>query len=378
MNFELTSEQELLLESVKRWVETKYSFAQRQKIRRLPRGFAPENWREMAELGWLALALPSDVGGLGQSTIESCIIAEELGRALVLEPFVQVGILAAQLIDLAGSPQQRANWLPGLISGERIVTVAHNEHESPGALSFVETRANFVDGKWTISGRKTLTFAADAADLLLISARTTGAADDEDGISLFGLDPAAPGLKRRDYRTVDGLHVSDVTLQNVTASNEALVGQRDRAFPAIERAHQIAITVLCAEAIGMMEQALSATCEYLRSRKQFGVQIGTFQVLQHRVADMYIETQIARAALWRALAYRRRAVASAKAQMGRVARFVCGQAIQLHGGIGVTEEFPIGHYFKRMTVFDLTFGNTQAHLKSIVRAQCRNKTSMVA
>jgi alkylation response protein AidB-like acyl-CoA dehydrogenase len=178
---------------------------------------------------------------------------------------------------------------------------------------------------------------------------------------------------------VDGGHAADVVLDNVIVPGNALVGKLHEAFPALEQAYARGITVLCAEAVGMMESALSQTCDYLRTRKQFGVLIGTFQALQHRAADMYIETNVARAALWRALAFlespdlaeRRRAVASAKAQIGRAARYVCGQAVQLHGGIAITEEFPIGHYFKRMTVFDLTFGTPQAHLQSLARALSR-------
>jgi len=380
MNFELDSEQEMLRDSVQRWVQKTYAFNDRQKVRNLPHGFSKEHWKEIADLGWLAVALPEDVGGIGQSTIESCLIAEELGRGLVLEPYVAVGVLGAHLVDRAGSADQRNQWLPDLISGERILTVAHSEHESAGGLGAVQTKAEKSGDGWKLSGSKSLVFAADAAQALLVSARTSGNFMDEDGISLFAVDPNAAGVKRRDYRTVDGTHASDITLDNVHVPATAVVGTPGKAFTALEYAYDRATITLCAEALGMMEQSVVMTCDYLKTRKQFGVPIGTFQVLQHRAADMYIETQVARAAVWRALAFlsaedasqRRRAVASAKAQVGKTARSVCGQAVQLHGGIAITEEFPIGHYFKRMTLFDLTFGNTQAHLNSIAAAISRS------
>ena len=383
MQFELDSEQELLRDSVRRWVEKKYPFNQRQKIRDLPKAFAPENWKEMAELGWLAVSLPEEAGGLGQSIVESCLIAEELGRGLILEPYVQVSVLAAQLISHATSGVQREELLGELMAGEKIIAAAHHEHQSPGNLSFVKTSAEQAGGGWSISGRKALVFAGDAANSFVVSARVDGDTNDENGIALFVVDASATGLTRRDFRTVDGTHASDLTLTNVTVPTEACLGKPGDAYAAIEAAHQLAIAVLCAEAVGMMEHALEMTCEHLRTRQQFGVPIGTFQTLQHRAADMYLETQVGRAAVWRALDFlangnadqKRQAVSSAKAQVGRTARYVCSQAIQCHGGIAITEEFPIGHYYKRMTVFDLTFGNTNIHLRNLARAMCQSKAA---
>jgi alkylation response protein AidB-like acyl-CoA dehydrogenase len=375
MNFELNEEQAMLRDSVRRWMANHYSFAQHQQIARLPQAFLHDHWKEMGELGWLGIALPEDVGGLGQSFIEASLIAEELGRGLALEPYVSVAALAANLILRAASPAQQAKWLPPLIAGEKIVVVAHNEHEARGELAFVETRGTQVGESWHLRGAKKLVFAAGTADLIIISARTSGQTSDAHGLSLFAVDPKTSGLVRRDYQTIDGRGASDLRFDEISVPADALIGCVGEAHEPLEYAHQCAITLSCAEAVGMMEHALLATRDYLTTRKQFGVAIGSFQALQHRAADMFIEVQVARAALWGALASlnsspskaSRRAVATAKAQVGRAARFVCSQAIQLHGGIGVTEEYPIGHYFKRMNVFDLEYGNVHTHLLSIVR-----------
>jgi alkylation response protein AidB-like acyl-CoA dehydrogenase len=374
VNFELTDEQAMLRDSVRRWTDANYAFAQYQQIARSD-GLDQGLWRDMASLGWLGISLPEEVGGLAQPLLETCIVAEELGRALVLEPFVPVAVFAGHLIDRAAVGEQRASWLGALIAGETIVAVAHGEDEARGDPHCVKTRATRAGDAWRLSGAKSLVFAADSARFCLVSARVEGDTSSSSGVSLFAVEPGAPGLVRRDYRTVDGRRASDLTLNDVVVSRDQMLGPPAGAMPAIEAALERAMIVLCAEAVGLMDQVLWLTRDYLRERRQFGVPIGSFQALQHRMADMYIRVQIARAALWRALVFlddqdatqRRRAIATAKLQVGNAARFVCGQAIQLHGGLAITEQFRIGHYFRRMTVFDATFGTAHSHLVRIAR-----------
>jgi alkylation response protein AidB-like acyl-CoA dehydrogenase len=378
MNFELDAEQAMLRDSVRQWVAKNYAFNQRKEIGKLADGFNRDHWREMAELGWLGVSMPEELGGLGGSPIETALIAEELGRGLVLEPYVSVAILAAHVLERAALASQREALIPSLISGEKIIALAHGEHEARDELQHVEARAAYANGSWRLAGAKSLVVAASAADVFLISARTSGKHDDRDGISLFAVDASTKGLRLRTFQTIDGARAADLAFE-ISVPSDALIGARDQAIEALEYGHQQAITAACAEAIGMMDQALWMTRDYLLTRKQFGVLIGTFQALQHRAADMYVEVQVARAALWRALASfletdvasRRRAIQSAKAQVGKTARFVCGQAVQLHGGIAITEEFAIGHYFKRMCMFDLMYGNTHLQLQKIARELAR-------
>jgi alkylation response protein AidB-like acyl-CoA dehydrogenase len=387
MNFQLTDEQAMLRDSVRRWTDAHYSFAQHQEISR-DGSLDQARWRDMGSLGWLGISLPEEAGGLGQPLLETCIVAEELGRALVLEPFVPVAVLAGHLIDRATSGEQRTEWLSALIAGDGIIAVAHGENEARGDMHFVGTRATRSGDSWLLAGEKTLVYAAESARSYLISARVEGSETAYSGVSLFAVDPDAAGLVRRDYRTVDGRRASDLTLSDVVVSHDRVIGPQAGAMAAIEHATERAIIALCAEAVGSMDQALWLTRDYLLERRQFGVRIGSFQALQHRMADMYIRVQVARAAVWRALAFldnsdamqRRRAIATAKVQVGNAARFVCGQAVQLHGGLAITEQFRIGHYFRRMTVFDATFGSAHAHLALIARelSHARARDQVVA
>lgn len=375
MDFELTDEQAMFRDSVQRWVEKDYGFERRQAIARGPESFSREKWAEMAELGWLAAALPEADGGLGFSAIEVAVIAEELGRALVLEPYLPVAVLAAKLIELAGSPERRADLLPAIGSGESIVALAHDEHDARGEIAWVETRASRDGSGYRLDGRKTMILAGHAADRLIVSARTAGKRDDPDGISLFLVDPAAPGLARRDYQLIDGSRACDVELDGVSVDADALIGGEGGGFAPLATARAHALVALCAEAIGVMDRALWITRDYLKTRQQFGVAIGSFQALQHRAADMYVAVEQARAMVQFGLSRldaepgeRDLAMAGMKAQIGQLGHFVCGQAIQLHGGIGVTEEYVIGHHFKRMTVIESLFGHSQAHLAAVASA----------
>lgn len=372
MDFELTDEQAMFRDSVRRWVDG-YGFEERQAIARSEEGFSRAKWSEMAELGWLMAALPESAGGLGFGAIETAVIAEELGRALVLEPYVPVVVMAGKLLEHADGAGHHAELLQAIGTGEALVAVAHNEHDARGDISFVETRATRNGDSWRIDGCKTV--APATADRFIVSARISGDGGDRDGIGLFLVDARAPGITLRRYRLIDGSAACDLLIDKVRLGDEAVIGTAgDGAEPlAVATAH--ALVALCAEAVGVMDQALWITRDYLRTRQQFGTIIGSFQALQHRAADMYIAVECARAMVQYGLAHldtppdeRDQAMSGMKARVGQLGHFVCGQAIQLHGGIGVTEEYVIGHHFKRMTVIESQFGSTATHLGRVAEA----------
>jgi alkylation response protein AidB-like acyl-CoA dehydrogenase len=372
MEFELNDEQIMFRDSVRRWAEKGYGFDIKQAIENSTGGFSTDKWKEMADLGWLLAGIPESAGGLGCSAIESAVIAEELGRALVLEPFVAVGVLAARTLEFADTTGEQTDLLTAIGTGETLVALAHNEHEAYGLVSYVTSQAEAVAEGWRLNGRKTAIIGGPQADRLIISARISGAADDRAGIALFVLDADAPGISRQCYRMIDGSPACDVTLENVRARAGDALGVPGAAYAPLARAHAYAIIALCAEALGVMDKALWITRDYMQTRQQFGVLIGSFQSLQHRAADMYVAVEQARAILNFGLAnlekppaVRDRAISSVKAQIGQLGHFVCGQAIQLHGGIGLTEEYVIGHHFKRMTVIDSQFGSSNVHLSNL-------------
>lgn len=303
------------------------------------------------------------------------MIAEELGRALVLEPFVAVGVLAARTIEFADAAGAHTELLSGVGTGEQIVALAHNEHEAYGQVSYVATRAEKTAGGWHLSGTKTAIAGGPQAGRLIVSARIEGDVAATSGIALFLLDPHTAGITRQSYRMIDGSPACDVVLEAVSVPDDAVLGLPGEAYEPLARAHAYAITALCAEAVGVMDKALWITRDYMQTRQQFGVPIGSFQSLQHRAADMYVAVEQARAILAYGLAHldkaptqRDLAISSMKAQIGQLGHFVCGQAIQLHGGIGLTEEYVIGHHFKRMVVIDSQFGSAQTHLMNVAGA----------
>jgi alkylation response protein AidB-like acyl-CoA dehydrogenase len=373
MQFSLNEEQTQLQDSVRRWVRKNYDFAQRRAIERSEDGYSRDHWATMAELGWLAAAFPEDVGGLGGTTIEAAIVAEELGRMLVLEPYLSVGVLAAEALNRVGTQAQRTALLSPILMGETIAVLAHAEREAGGDVAYVTTRAEADGGGWRLRGGKTAVMAGPLADFFLISARTSGEPGEESGVTLFCLPASQAGLSQNGYRATDGQRACDLLLEDVAATEQDVIGTVGGAVPGLRAAVARAIAVLCAEAVGVMDQALWTTRDYLLTRRQFGVPIATFQVLQHRAADMYVAVEAARAATWRALAHlndeypaaRDEAASSAKIQVGRAGLFVCGQAIQLHGGIGITDEYVIGHHFKRMMVLQTLLGHPEQHLQRL-------------
>ena len=371
MDFELSDEQNMLKDSVERFVKDNYSTEARAKLAETELGFSRDHWKTMAELGWLGMPFPEEVGGFGGTAIETAIMMENMGSGLVLEPFLSTVILGGGLVAEAGSEAQIEAIIPEVIEGNMMLAFAYAEAQSRFDLNDVETTATKSGDGYVLNGHKAVVYHGTTADKIIVSARTSGDSRDENGISLFVVDNNSSGVTRRDYRTIDGQRAADITFKDVKVGADALLGEEGGAFPVIEKVVNRAIAALCAEAVGAMQAANNITNEYLKERKQFGIPIGKFQVLQHRMVDMYMEAEQSKS-MSDMVAMKlevddetelRKAVAAAKAQVGQAAKFVGQQSIQLHGGMGMTDEYSIGHYFKRLTTIEMLFGNTDHHFK---------------
>jgi alkylation response protein AidB-like acyl-CoA dehydrogenase len=374
MDFNFTEEQQLLADTVRRFVREHYSFEARREILKSKDGWSRELWQQLAGLGLTALNVPEEHGGLGAGPIETLLVMNALGEGLVLEPFLSAAVMTPALLSRIDDAKAAAELLPAIASGERIVIVAHQEPKTRGEINHVATRAEKSGDSYVFDGHKSVVMNGGAADELLITARTSGKIDDSDGISLFRVAPGAKGLKLTSYRTIDEQQAADIELSKVKVPATALVGAEGRAFAAIEAAHDLALSAICAEAVGIMKAVNAATLEYTKSRKQFGQPIAKFQVLQHRMADMFLNAEQATSMSYLAAlkcvdpdaGERRRALSAAKVTIGQAGRFVGQQAIQLHGGMGMTDELIVSHYFKRLTAIDLTFGDTDFHIQQFI------------
>lgn len=365
---------QLLANSVEQFVERDYGHARRQALIAGGRDAQRQGWGGLAELGWLAAALPEDAGGLGGGIAAAAVIAERIGRGLVLEPYVGCAVLAGKLIEGAARGELRRGLLEELASGASVIGVAHDEAAARGRLEHVAATAARAGDGWALDGRKIMVLGGSLCDRLLVSARTHGAVADRAGVSLFLVDPRDAGVTLQPYRTVDQRLAMDVAFDGVRLPADALVGPAGAALGALETAYDHATAALCAEALGAMERAFWIGRDYLTTRKQFGSSLSQFQALRHRLVDMYVELEMARAIVNQTVASidalegqeRRQLVAAAKARVGRAGHFVCTQAIQLHGGIGMTDEYIVGRYLKRLHVADALFGN--AHFHTALRA----------
>jgi alkylation response protein AidB-like acyl-CoA dehydrogenase len=370
MDFSLAEERRMLQDTVRRMLSQDYTFEKRRAHSKLPEGFSRAAWKQFAELGLLGLAIPEDDGGMGGDAFDTMIVMECFGRALVVEPYLASVVLGAGTIAAAGNAAQRSEWLPAVAAGEKLLAFAHGEPASRYENRHVELKAQRHGAGWKLDGAKAVVLNGDAADALLVSARTAGRTLDERGISLFLVDAKARGVSRRGYATQDGARAAELRLEGVVVGAEAMVGTLDEALPVIERAIERANAALCAEALGIIDALNEATLEYLKTRKQFGQPIGKFQALQHRMADMTIRAVEARSMAIVAASGAKHAdaleasrmVSAGKALVGQAARFVGQQAIQLHGGIGVTDELIVSHWFKRLTMINATFGDADHHL----------------
>lgn len=374
MNFDLTEEQQMLQDSAQRYLQKSYPFDVRLALADEGGGFRRENWQAMAELGWLAVAVPEEFGGLGFSPVETSLIAEQLGHALVMEPFVACGVFPAALLRLCASGEQRTELLEQLASGKQLFAVAHSESQARGAINSVHASATESEGGWRLNGHKTLVVGATVADKLIVVARTAGTPQDKDGLSLFLVDPKNTGVELVATRLLDGTPAADVILNDVRLPAGAVIGEIGRVYSGLQAAVDEAIVAFNAELVGDMEDTIALCSEYLKIRKQFGVSIGSFQALQHRMADMAIEMSQARATLHRGLAalaaggpQQSVTISGTKVQTVKSARFVTTQGIQLHGGYGITEEYKVGHHYRRLLILDAMFGNANFHLKRYAR-----------
>jgi alkylation response protein AidB-like acyl-CoA dehydrogenase len=374
MDFNFTEEQQLLADTVRRFVREHYSFEARREILKSKDGWSRELWQQLAGLGLTALNVPEEHGGLGAGPIDTMLVMNALGEGLVLEPFLSAAVITPALLSRIDDAKAAADLLPAVASGERIVILAHQEPKTRGEMNHVATRAEKSGDSYVLDGHKSVVTNGGAADELLISARTSGKTDDRDGISLFRVAPGANGLKLKSYRTIDEQQAADMELTKVKVPATALVGAEGRAFAAIEAAHDLALSAICAEAVGIMKAVNAATLEYTKNRKQFGQPIAKFQVLQHRMADMFLNAEQATSMSYLAAikcvepdaGERRRALSAAKVAVGQAGRFVGQQAVQLHGGMGMTDELIVSHYFKRLTAIDLTFGDTDFHIQQFI------------
>lgn len=376
MDFSLTDTQQMLRDTAHRLIRERYGFESRAKILASPEGISRPMWATFAELGLLGVEIPEEFGGIGGSFQDLAIVLEAFGRGMVVEPFIPTVVLGAGLLRAAGSEAQKSQLLPRVVEGGLLLAFAHGEPKSRYALAHVTATATSSAEGYTLNGAKAVVLGGDSADILVVSARTAGKPDSQDGLSLFLVERGAPGLAIRGYANVDGTRAAEVTLQNVRVPRSALLGPEGGAFPFIQQAIDRGIAALCAEAVGNMQALNEVTLDYLKTRTQFGVPIGTFQVLQHHMVDMFIAHEQARSmsilAADRAdstdAAARTQAISAAKVQIGRSGRFIGQQAIQLHGGIGTTIEYSAGHYFKRLTAIDRTFGDADFHLTRFATA----------
>jgi hypothetical protein len=365
MDFDFSDDQNSLRDAVARWVEKGFSFERRHALAKAG-GATRAVYNELAELGLTGLAVPTAHGGMGFGAVEAMVVCEELGRGLVNAPYAQAALMAPLLLSAAPATVQ-AEWLPKIADGSALIVLAHQERAARYRLDQVQTRAVQSGASWSLSGAKSVVPAGDEADAWVVPARTSGAAGDATGVGVFLVVKGAAGATVRGFPTQDGARAAQLTLAASPATLLAVQG-----MPRLEQAVDAGIAALCAEGVGVMDKLLAITVEYMNTRKQFGVAIASFQALRHRIADVKMQLELARSMSYFAslklgepAAQRRRALAQAKLQLGQSMRIVGQQCIQMHGGIGVTDEYVASHYFKRLTVMEMTFGDTLHQLGEV-------------
>jgi pimeloyl-CoA dehydrogenase small subunit len=376
MDFDLSEEQRLLKESVDGLLGSSYDFDARKKYMAEKGGWSKAVWNKLAEQGLLGLPFSEDDGGFGAGAVETMIVMEAMGKALVLEPYLATVVIAGGFLRRGGSAEQKTAQIPSIIDGSKTFAFAQLEKNSRYDLQDVATSAKKKGAGWIIDGEKFVVLNGENADMFVVTARTKGGQRDASGIGVFLVPANAKGVAKKGYPTQDGLHAADITFTGVEVGADAAIGDGENALPLIERVVDDARTAMCAEAVGIMDESLKTTVEYLKTRTQFGVPIGSFQTLQHRAADMFVAVEQARSmSMFATMAAdfddaneRATAVAAAKVLIGKSGKFVGQQSIQLHGGIGMTQEARIGHYFKRLTMIENTFGDTDYHLRRVTNS----------
>ena len=369
MDFSFSEEQTLLRNTIQSFIQDNYDFDKRTEIVKSEEGMKIENWKLFSNLGLLGLPFSEDDGGLGFGPVELMIVVEEFGKGLVVEPYIQTIVTCGGFLKRA-SEKQRNKYIPKIISGEDIWAFAYAEPQGRYNLNDLTTKASKEGDNYILNGYKCVVSAAPWSKKLIVSSRTSGDQRDEEGISLFILDKNSSGISLRDYPTVDGSRASEIILEDVKVSSENIIGEEGKASKLIEQVVDESIAAVCAEAIGAMGVLNEATVEYCKTRKQFGQPIGKFQVLQHRMVDMFMQyeqsvsmTYMVNLKLHEEYSERRKAASGAKVQICKAAKFIGQSAIQLHGGMGMTDELNVGHYFKRLSMIENLFGNIDHHLK---------------
>ncbi len=369
MNFDLSEEQQLLKDSVERFVNDNYDLDTRQSLSKNPAGFSDTYWQTMAELGWLGVTVPEAQGGFGGNQADTMVLMEAFGQGLVLEPFFASAVLGTRAVVSGGNADLQSRLLPDVVSGSCRLGLAYAEEQSRFDLEDVITRATAQDSGFVITGHKSMVQHGGSADQLVVSTRTSGGQRDENGITLFLVDTKAEGVTVDSFPTVDGQQASEVTLENVFVHADNMLGELDRGFTLLQDIAIDGILALAAEAVGAMEILYKDTVAYTQEREQFDHSLADFQVLQHRMVDMFMEYEQCKSMLYRATLEvvqngreAMRIVHALKYMVGKVGTFIGENAVQLHGGMGVTEELRIGHYFKRLLVIDAQFGNSDHHL----------------
>jgi pimeloyl-CoA dehydrogenase small subunit len=370
MDFDLSDEQKLIADNVARLMKDKYGFESRKTYGATAQGFSEDLWRQYAELGLLGAPFAEEDGGFGGGPVEIMLTQEAFGRALTLEPYFASVVLAGGALRHGATAEERAELIPEIVGGEAPLALAHAEPQSGWNIFDVKTKATPDGDAYRLDGEKGLVLNGDSAQKLIVLARLEGGQRDKDGLGFFLVDADAPGVTRRGYATQDGRRAAEITFAGAKAR---ALGEPGKAGPATARVIEDAIAALCAEAVGAMAEAVEMTTEYLKTRKQFGVAIGSFQALQHRASDMVVALEQARSMMYLAAmstsepdaAARARAMSAAKAQIGRSAKFIGQQATQLHGGIAMTWEYKLGHLFKRLTMIDMCYGDADHHLAKL-------------
>lgn len=369
MNFDLSEEQQMLVDSIGKFLKNDYPFETRRKLANSELGFSAQNWKTFAELGWLSVPFSADNGGFGGTSVDMMLMHEQFGTALVTEPVIPTLILGGRLIELLGNNVQKETLLSAVIQGELQLALAYNERIARNNPAIVGCTARREGDSYVLNGEKIAVLNGHAANQILVTARLSGDVSSANGISVFVVDANAAGLQRKPYQTVDGLRAADLQLNNVKVPAANLLGTEGAAFDAVETVLDEATLALCAEAVGAMEVLYKTTVDYSKTRKQFGMPIGKFQVLQFRMVDMFMAHEQSKSMIYMAAlrslegrAAARKAVSAVKVQIGKAGRKIGQEAVQLHGGMGMTDELNVGYYFKRLTAIDALFGNVDFHL----------------
>ena len=370
MDFSFSDEQNLIQRQVEQFIQRDYDWEKRQSLVSSEVGFSEENRKTIAELGWLGISLSEESGGFGGNAIETMIVMEEFGKGLVVEPFLETIVLGATLVDLAGTSEQKKEILLPVISGDLQLALAFTEPQSRFNLFDITSEAKALGKNFILNGFKSVVMNGPAANKFIVTTRTSGNQRDSKGVTLFIVDSDSQGLTLRNYETVDGRRASELTLEQVKVPTNSMLGSINNQSNSLEEAVDVATLALCAEAVGIMEVLYKSTVEYAKTREQFGQPIGKFQVLQHRMVDMFMEYEQSKSLLYMSTMKHaeksmdaKKSISGLKYQIGKAGKFIGQQAIQIHGGMGVTDELNIGHFFKRLTTIGTIFGNSDFHLK---------------